>query len=92
MSLTLPFQERAPAAVLGRATQVGENGRGLLRLGTALVPHTWPAQGGPGVMVSASPEGKHAFIRVACERHLGLLMELEITREVWGTQAILQAE
>lgn len=32
-----------------RVTQVGENGRGLLRLGMDLLPHTQPAQGDPGV-------------------------------------------
>lgn len=71
---------------------MGENGRGLLSLGMDLLPHTQPAQGDPGVMVSASPEGMHTFIRMAHERHLGLLTELEIRSEVLDRQAVLQVE
>lgn len=38
-----------------------------------LLPHTHPAQGDAGIMVPASSEGMHAFIRAAPESHLGLL-------------------
>lgn len=53
---------------------------------------TQATQGDPGVTVSASPEGMHIRIGVAGERHLGLLMKLEIRSEALDRQAILQAE
>lgn len=56
-----------------------------------LLPHTRPAQGDPGVTVSAPPAGMHSFIRAAHGRHLGLLTELEIRSKVLDSQAVLQA-